>query len=370
LALLSTCLPPPLDPTDPNEAAICRRDPGVPTAVFNQFCSPTGSTTWLLSSAPSPNALQFAVTARHAVWQEIAPAPTNRALFWVRRASDCNTRPSAAKTLAGTANATSFEAISVGGHEDQTYVYFDGPGNVLQGAVLPDETTFAPLSSATADQQSPGGSDPANAFAWQEGGDIWRCPSLDCQSANAVQITQTADRDERPRAHQEHVVWENATTGQVMYAKGPAFTPMAIDRGQQPDVRGKWIVYAKSEPSPDSTCQWSSHTQIWAYGPLDSSPQRTRISSIAYWGAANFKAPRLTDDYVVFLVDYLYARKMVVGIYPIAGFGTSNAAMLEVDDGGGAIGNVDAWQDSPSLLHVLYRDPNGAGAKLRCCLTP
>jgi len=167
--------------------------------------------------------------------------------------------------------------------------------------------------------------------------------------------------------HGDRVVWENTTTGEVMYAKSPVATPFAIDQGAQPDVFGDWIVYAKREPSPHSTCRWADHWQLWAYGPLSDNPSKMRLSSVPYWGAANYIAPRLTDDYVVFLVDFLYATKTVVGIYPISGFGKSDVPMLEVDDLGDASGNVDAWQESGSVVHVLYRDRITAGAELRCC---
>jgi hypothetical protein len=75
----------------------------------------------------------------------------------------------------------------------------------------------------------------------------------------------------------------------------------------------------------------------------------------------------LTDDYVVFLVDYLYYSKTVVGIYPVSGFGESHVPMLAVDDCGDASSNVDAWQESRSVVQVLYRDRPTKGAKLRCC---
>jgi len=41
--------------------------------------------------------------------------------------------------------------------------------------------------------------------------------------------------------------------------------------------------------------------------------------------------------------------------------------MLEVEDLGDASGNVDAWQESGFVVHVLYRDRNTGGAKLRFC---
>ena len=186
-----------------------------------------------------------------------------------------------------------------------------------------------------------------------------------------MRITNTPERERVPRTYDGRIVWENMTTGEVMYVPRPGTRPVVIDQGRQPDINQNWIVYAKDEPSPDPGCHWRSHTQLWAYGPLSSSAPRTlRISGVNYWGAANYIRPRLTKDYVVFLADYLYAHKTVVGIYPIAAFGNANVAMLEVDDAGDAShfeANVDAWQESGPVVHVLYRHRATQSAKLRCC---
>jgi hypothetical protein len=351
--------------TPTHEPSVCTQDPGVPVPGFNQCGSAMAE--WLLSPEPSPNAIRFAITARHAVWWDERPAPLHNSLFFVDHGASCSAKPSPPKEVTQSTNTEAQDAVTNSGNPQESYVYFDNQGKDLRGAILPSNVNFAPLPSATADQMFPGGSDPMKGFAWQEDGDIWICLSLECNSGDTIRITQTSDRENHPRMYGDHVVWENTSLGQVMYAKGPTYTPVTIDQGSQPDVYGDWIVYAKREPSPNPACSWSHHWQLWAYGPLSNNPGTMRLSGVSYWGAANYIAPRLTDDYVVFLVDYLFHPKTVVGIYPISGFGKTNVPMLEVDDGGDASGNVDAWQESSTVVHVLYRDRYTRGAKLRCC---
>jgi hypothetical protein len=316
----------------------------------------------------------FTLTENHAIWWDQAPVTDGNALFFVEHDGACDVSSLSGEVIIGSNATEAVDAVRVGLGSGQSYAYFDNPGLPLQAAELPDNVSVTPLSTPTGDQMYPGGndSDPTvKGFVWEEDGDIWHCADYTCHAGGIQQVTQSADRDTRPRMSGEYIVWENETTGQVMIRPGASQATIAIDDGAAPDVHGDWVVYMKKEPSPDTACQWTTHWQLWAYGPLsNTNPTSMRLSTQAYWGAADFVQPRLTDSYVVFLVKYLYAPKTVVGIYPVSGFGTANTPMLELDDGGDGA-SVDAWEDNTDgSVSALYRDVLTGQARLKCCESP
>ena len=356
----------------PSSQALCLREPGFPGTGFNQ-CSQ--SMKWDLISSASPEAKHFAVTGRHAIWWDTFSPPIHSALFFATHSGDKMIPPSPVTMITGSTGTESVDAISDIGDPGVSYVYFDGSGDPLGGVQLGANSTFVPTFNVMANQEQPGGNDLPNGFVWEEAGDIYRSssvsetPTLPGTIPTITAITQTPDLDRRPRAYGDAVVWENESTGEVLYVPSQGAPVVHIDHGARPDIHGDWIVYEKEEPAPDPACSWASHTQIWAYGPLSGQPTTLRISSVPYWGAANYRMPRLSQDYVVCLVDYIHVKKTVIGIYPVAAFGSGVVPMQEVDDDGDGAGNVDIWQEPGSReAYVLYRALSTGSARLSYCM--
>jgi hypothetical protein len=350
------------------DPAICCRDPGVPNPGFNSACS-SGKHTWSLSSAFDSTG--FAITRDHAVWT--ATQPTGNVLYYVEYAGVCAVQPPPMTQIPLTGSAISQDAGDYG--NGISLVFYDKAGTQdLKAISLPSLRSFIPLLSATSNQRQPAARNldrsVPTAFVWVEADDIWACLGLRCAPSDVIRVTNTPEIERSPRIYGTKVVWENETLGVIAYAdiSVPGFTARGFDRGTQPDINADWIVYMKPVLAPDN-CSWSTQFQVWAYGPLSGPTYQGPLHPQPYWGAANYISPRLTEDYVVFLADYIYQSKTVVVVYPLADISSTSGQLRELTDAGGYVTgtNVDIWQQPNGTLHALYRNFSGQ-AEMRCCL--
>lgn len=374
MVFLSGCTPtvstPVLTACASGEPNICCRGPGVPTGSGFGLCiQPRFSS--VLSTAQSPHSIRFALTPSHAVWWDHMPAPESNSLFYAEHAGRCGAAPGPTTRIAGTEASDGQDTMPIAPGRSLVYYDVSGGDRPLHAMSLPDLRPLSPLPAAAVNQSQPGASADGSGFAWVEGNDIWACRGASCDLLSTIRVTNSADVKRRPRMFGSRVVWENQTTGRIEYADLAlsGFTPRSVDQGVQPDINADWIVYAKAEPRPHAHCHWVSHQQIWAFGPLSGIPTVMRIQATPYWGAGQYIWPRLTSRHVVFLVNYMYATKTVVGIYPITAFGSAVTPFREMDDmadGYSTDANVAAWEQRDGAVHAIYMN-TAKRAKLTCC---
>jgi hypothetical protein len=328
----------------------------------------------LLSVAPAPDTSRFAITSIHAVWSDVEAA--NRWIYQARYAFACNAAPPAPIKRLSSTNGTETLDASTRIGTGESLVYYDRGGGItnLEARRISIDLAHPTLPAPPSDRRAPATAEgPAQTkFIWEHAGDIYACLQETCTAAQIIQVTSGASIERNPRISKSgRAVWQNASTGRIIYANLTVLPIIAvdIDAGAFPDINDEWIVYSKLDPQPGGCTTWSSHYQIYAYGPFSGAPIAKRISAQPNWGVANFIYPRLTDNYVVYAANWMFSTKTAWYVSAISSFATQTAERRELTDAANSYGtNLDAYEDpGADKLFVIGRDLLTPKARFSCC---
>lgn len=206
----------------------------------------------------------------------------------------------------------------------------------------------------------------SDRMVWVEDKDIWTSASLGAGAWSAgVAVTRTPGRERCPDVFGPHLVWEDATYGLIKHALVSNVShAVSIDEGRNPSVFGDYVVYEKDIASPNSACEWSTHSQLWGFGPLNDPTARAfPLMPYSVCGASDCFEPILTESQVVFGCRFRVGAKTILGVIPFRTPSDPKVTTIEelTDDFVDSFKGVHRVRGA-SVLRVAFRDGRGGDA--------